>query len=192
MDGVCKKMERYLFPKPQKLEMARILFLILIIAGTTLSQAQAYPPFGPDRELKLNAGLFMATGAVEGSYEYFIGEDLSIGGTAYWDNDPYDYNGNFGIGPNLRAYFGYVPRSGFFAEAFGLYFKGRETDLRVDPEPDYRYTSVALGLGAGSKWTTRSQRFSLEVYGGIGRTLNPEDFQDDFIYRAGLNIGFRF
>lgn len=172
--------------------MARYFFILLILSGTQLGLAQAYPPMGPDREIKLNAGLFMATGAVEGSYEYFFGDDISVGGTVYWDNDPYDYNGNFGIGPNLRAYFGYVPRSGFFAEAFGLYFKGRETDQLVDPEPDFSYNSVALGLGAGSKWATRSQRFTLEVYGGIGRTVNPEDFQDDFIYRAGLNIGFRF
>ena len=46
-------------------------------------------------------------------------------------------------------------------------------------------------LGAGNKWTTRSQRFTLELYGGVGRSLNPEPYQEDFIFRAGLNIGVR-
>lgn len=155
--------------------------------------AQAYPPFGPDHELKFNAGLFLASGAAELSYEHFMGDDLSLGGTVYWDNDRYDYNGNFGIGPNLRAYFGYAPRSGFFAEAFGLYFKGADSaDGFQDGRMDERYNSFAMGLGAGGKWTTRSQRFTLEFYGGIGRTLNPGAFQDDFIFRGGLNIGVRF
>ncbi|MBC2837990.1 hypothetical protein [Robiginitalea sp. SC105] len=166
--------------------------LLLMLTGSSLF-AQAYPPFGPDREVKFNAGLFLATGGAELSYEHYVGDDLSLGGTVYWDNDRYDYNGNFGIGPNLRAYFGYAPRSGFFAEAFGLYFKGEE---RVDYLPDTRvserYNTFALGLGAGSKWTTRSQRFTLEFHGGVGRSLNPEPYQDEFIFRAGLNIGVRF
>lgn len=166
--------------------------LIMFLISAPL-WSQAYPPAGPDRELKFNAGLFLATGAAEASYEYYFGDDLSIGATVYWDNDRYDYNGNFGIGPNLRAYFGYLRRSGFFAEAFGLYYTGEEED------PELRalglsqdYNTFALGLGAGSKWTTRSQRFTLELYGGVGRNMNPEAYQGDFIYRAGLNIGVRF
>lgn len=171
----------------------RILFILACLGCSALS-AQAYPPAGPSSELKFNAGLLLATGTAEGAYEYYIGEDVSLGGTAYWDNDPFDYNGNFGIGPNLRAYFGYSPRSGFFAEAFGLFYTGKETVS----EPaglttrDLSYDTFALGLGAGNKWTTRSGRFSLEVFGGLGRNLNPEAFQDTFMYRAGLNVGFRF
>jgi len=26
----------------------------------------------------------------------------------------------------------------------------------------------------------------------VGRSLNPEPYQEDFIFRAGLNIGVRF
>lgn len=184
-------MEYSLICTPKK-KMKQPLLLLLMLLGTGSLAAQAYPPYGPDHELKLNAGLFLATGAAELSYERFLGDDVSLGGTVYWDNDRYDYNGNFGIGPNLRAYFGYAPRSGFFAEAFGLYYKGEE-EIAVAPgaRAAERYNGFALGLGAGSKWTTRSQRFTLELYGGVGRNLNPEPYQDDFIFRAGLNIGVR-
>ncbi len=156
-------------------------------------QAQAYPTLGNDNELKLNMGLFLVNTTVEGSYEYYLSEDTSIGGTVYFDNDAEDYNGNFGIGPNFRAYFGYGPRSGFFAEAFGLYYTGEEVENNSQVgRRNLDYSTFALGLGIGNKWVTRSQKFSLEIHGGLGRNINPEDFQDSFIYRAGLSVGFRF
>ena len=167
-----------------------LLFCFICIRETT---AQAYPPAGPDNEIKFNAGTFLAAGTLEFGYERYLNQDISLGGIVYWDNDPGDYNGDFGIGPALRAYFGYQPRSGFFAEAFGLYNKGEEdVSEGSGPSVTQRYNSFALGLGVGSKWTTRSQRFAFEVFGGLGRNLNPEPFQETFIYRAGLSVGFRF
>ncbi|NAY91934.1 hypothetical protein GTQ34_08390 [Muricauda sp. JGD-17] len=172
--------------------MKKLLLLGMLCAGPLL-MAQAYPALYNNNEIKFNIGLFLATTAVEGSYEYFLSEDTSIGGTIYFDDDATDYNGNFGIGPNFRAYFGYQPRSGFFAEAFGLYYTGEDDDTE---EPvtlrNEEYSTFALGLGLGNKWVTRSQKFSLEVFAGFGRNINPEDFQDDFMYRGGLSIGFRF
>lgn len=168
------------------------MMVIYLFAGP-LIYGQAYPSLDRNQELKFNIGHFLATTTVEASYEYFLGEDTSFGGTLYIDDDPTDYNGNFGIGPNFRAYFGYGPRSGFFAEAFGLYHTGEVESQEVSPgrgNPDYN--SLALGLGIGNKWVTRSQRFSLEFFGGLGRNINPEPFQDTFIYRGGLSIGFRF
>tara|TARA_R110002167_G_scaffold13570_24_gene56301 strand:- start:1408 stop:1926 length:519 start_codon:yes stop_codon:yes gene_type:complete len=168
-----------------------IAFFGMAIVSHT-AYTQAYPRFENNHEVKFNMGLFLVTTTVEGSYEYFLGEDTSIGGTLYFDNDEWDYNGNFGIGPNFRAYFGYVPRSGFFAEAFGLYYHGKNRiETSLDPiERDYK--TLALGLGIGRKWVTRSQKFSLEINGGLGRNVNNDDFQDAFMYRAGLSIGFRF
>jgi hypothetical protein len=169
---------------------AFLLLGLTCIQGIT---AQAYPPAGPANEVKFNAGTFLVAGALEFGYEHYLNQDVSLGGILYWDNDPGDYNGDFGIGPTLRAYFGYQPRSGFFAEAFGLYHKGEEevSDGGAPPVAE-RYDSFALGLGVGSKWTTRSQRFTLEIFGGLGRNLNPEPFQETFLYRAGLSVGFRF
>ena len=172
--------------------MKKILTLFIFL-NAYLMNAQAYPRFSNDHEIKFNIGLFLANTTIEGSYEYFLGEDTSIGGTLYFDSDATDYNGNFGFGPNLRAYFGFAPRSGFFAEAFGLYYTGEdEVPNNTLGMPNNEYSSTALGLGIGTKWVTRSQRFSIEINAGLGRNINPEDFQDSFMYRGGLSIGFRF
>ncbi len=106
--------------------MRNYVTLILVSIGGCSLNAQAYPQFNNNQEIKFNIGLFLATTTVDFSYEYHLSEDTSFGGTVYFDNDATDYNGNFGIGPNFRAYFGYAPRSGFFAEAFGLYYTGEE------------------------------------------------------------------
>lgn len=171
----------------------KYLCFAIVLLWTFFTNAQAYPRFNNNNELKFNIGLFLASSTVEGSYEYFFNEDTSIGGTLYFDNDALDYNGNFGIGPNLRAYFGYMPRSGFFAEAFGLYYTGEDkipdNNLGVR---NYDYSTTALGLGVGNKWVTKSDKFTMEISAGIGRNINPEDFQDTFMFRGGFSLGFRF
>jgi hypothetical protein len=169
------------------------LCIVILFLSASLASAQAYPRINNDNELKFNIGLFLASSTVEGSYEYFFNEDTSIGGTIYFDSDATDYNGDFGIGPNLRAYFGYTPRSGFFAEAFGLYYTGE--DKISDNNLGVRnndYSTTALGLGVGNKWVTQSDKFSMEISAGLGRNINPEDFQDTFMFRGGFSLGFRF
>lgn len=173
--------------------MKYILFLLFSLGFTLSAIGQAYPRFQNNHEVKFNIGQFLATSTVEGSYEYFFTEDTSIGGTLYFNGDATDYNGNFGIGPNLRAYFGYVPRSGLFAEVFGLYYTGENNEITTTiGARNNDFGTTALGLGIGNKWVTRSDRFTLEIHGGIGRNINPEDFQNAFMFRGGLSIGFRF
>ena len=169
------------------------LCIVILFLSTSLASAQAYPRFNNNNELKFNIGLFLASSTVEGSYEYFFNENTSIGGTLYFDSDATDYNGNFGIGPNLRAYFGYTPRSGFFAEAFGLYYTGEDSipDNNLGVR-NYDYSTTALGLGVGNKWVTQNDNFSIEISAGLGRNVNPEVFQDTFMFRGGFSIGFRF
>jgi len=172
--------------------MKRILVLLFGLYAFSAA-AQAYPQFNNSQELKLNIGLFLATSTVEGSYEFFFTEDTSIGGTIYFDNDATDFNGSFGIGPNFRAYFGFAPKSGFFAEAFALYYRGEEKRNENDPQSrDINYSTAALGIGVGNKLVTRSDRFTIELNLGIGRNINPGNFQKPFIFRGGLSVGFRF
>lgn len=170
----------------------RLFFIGLLLSGMGL-YGQAYPPDEYNHEIKLNMGLFLVNTTVEGSYEYYFTQDTSIGATLYFNSDATEHNGNFGIGPNLRAYFGYTPKSGFFAEVFGLYYTGEEevddTSLNLR---NADYNTTALGLGLGGKWATFGQKLTLEVFGGVGRNLNPEDFQTTFMYRGGFSVGFRF
>ncbi len=173
--------------------MNKILLLGVFISFSANLFSQAYPNISNQHEIKFNIGQFLANSTVEGAYEYYLNEDTSLGGTLYFNGDATDYNGNFGIGPNFRAYFGYAPKSGFFAEVFGLYYTGEEDEESQSlGNRNYDYATTAIGLGAGSKWTTRSQRFIIEIHGGMGRNINPEDFQNDFMFRAGLSLGFRF
>ena len=74
------------------------------------------------------------------------------------------------------------------------YFLGKDTSIggTVNFDSDSTDFNGDFGFGAGNKWVTRSQRFSLEIFGGFGRNINPEKFQDSFMYRGGLAIGFRF
>ncbi|WP_282048533.1 DUF3575 domain-containing protein [Maribacter aquivivus] len=174
--------------------MNKIIFSIAVLFISASSFAQAYHDNENSHEVKLNIGQFLVTTTIEFGYEYYINEDTSIGGTLYFDGKSTDYNGNFGIGPNLRAYFGYGPKSGLFAEVFGLYYTGDDDDEDTENlgGRNYDYSTVALGLGGGYKWATRSQKFTIELNGGLGRNINPEDFQNDFMFKAGLSLGYRF
>lgn len=167
-------------------------FVLLALFTGLLMNAQAYRDGFNNHELRFNMGRFLATTAIEGSYEYYFTPDTSIGGTVFFNGDGLGRAGNFGIGPNLRAYFGYNPKSGLFAEAFGLYYTGEndmEDNLGVRNND---YGTTALGLGLGRKWSTYGHKLTLEIYAGLGRNINQHEFQDAFMYRAGLSLGFRF
>ncbi len=176
--------------------MKKITFAALVLISF-FSNAQAYRDNDMlGHEIKFNIGIFLANTTIEGSYEYFLNEDTSIGGLVYFDDSPADFNGNFGIGSNFRAYFGRRPNSGFYAEVFGLYHSGEieETFSLIGSSETkvFDYSSFALGLGAGNKWTTRSQRFTFEFNIGFGRNINTIEYQDSFIIRGGLSVGYRF
>ncbi|WP_291865026.1 hypothetical protein [Maribacter sp.] len=171
--------------------MKKVIVLIILIGASYFLSAQGSSE--NNDEIKFNVGHFLATSTIGFAYEHYINEDTSIGGDIYFDNKATDYNGNFGLGANIRAYFGYEPRSGFFAEAFGLYYTG-EDDIPDNNlgQRNVDYSTLALGLGGGFKLVTFSERFTVELNGGFGRNISPEDYQDTFMYKAGLSVGFRF
>jgi len=172
--------------------MMKNTFLLLFVLVGGILHSQEYRPFYNNHEIRFNMGRFLATTAVESSYEFYFTPDTSIGGTVYFNGDGLGRTGNFGIGPNLRAYFGYRPKSGLFAEAFGLYYTGEfdfENNLGVRNND---YGTTAIGLGLGRKWSTFGEKLTFEMSAGLGRNINPEDFQNSFMYRAGLSLGFRF
>lgn len=172
--------------------MKNLIIILLVLASYAMS-AQAYSNYGNEHEIKFNIGRFLVNTSVEGSYEYYFTEDTSIGGTVYFNSDATKLSGDFGIGPNLRAYFGYAPKSGFFAEAFGLYYTGEDEILDNNlGRRNNDYSTTAIGLGLGRKWSTFNQKLTFEAYAGLGRNINPQEFQNPFMFRSGLSIGIRF
>lgn len=163
-----------------------------ILFASTTGHGQAYGPVRNNHEIRFNMGRFLATTAIEASYEFYFTPDTSIGGSLYFNGDPQGQLGSFGIGPNLRAYFGYRPKSGIFAEAFGLYYTGEQEPEELPDLGSHNYGTTALGLGLGSKWSTYGDKLTLEVSAGLGRNINPQNFQNSFMYRGSLAMGFRF
>ena len=171
--------------------MKNSVYILLFLASGFL-YSQEYSPYYNNHELRFNMGRFLATTAVEGSYEFYFTPDTSIGGTVFFNGDSFGRTGNFGIGPNLRAYFGYRPKSGLFAEAFGLYYTG-DIDLENNlGDRNNDYGTTAIGLGLGRKWSTFGEKLTMEVNVGLGRNINPHEFQSAFMYRGCLSLGFRF
>lgn len=173
--------------------MKNHMFLFLFLCAGFISNAQAYRGQSyNDHEIRFNMGRFLATTAIEGSYEYYFNPDTSIGATLYFNGNAMGNTGSFGIGPNLRAYFGYRPKSGVFAEAFGLYYTG-ENDIENNlGNRNYDYNATAIGLGLGSKWSTYGGKLTFEISTGLGRNINQNKFQNSFIYRGGMSLGLRF
>lgn len=173
--------------------MMKNLTIILLFWAVSSINAQTYSTYGTEHEIKFNIGRFLINTSIEASYEYYFTEDTSIGGTVYFNSDATKPSGNFGIGPTLRAYFGYAPKSGFFAEAFSLYYTSENEIL--DNNLSHRnndYDTTAIGLGLGRKWSTFSQKLTFEAYAGLGRNISPQEFQNTIMFRSGLSIGIRF
>lgn len=186
-------MERKLIPSSKKitLKMKTILYATIFLVGGFLC-SQEYSPRHNDHEIRFNMGRFLVSTTIEGAYEYYFTPDTSIGGTFFFNGDAFGRNGNFGVGPNLRAYFGFRPKSGMFAEAFALYYTGQNNIDNNLGIRDYDYDTTAIGLGLGRKWSTFGDKLTFELVAGLGRNINPEDFQNSFMYKAGLSLGFRF
>ena len=150
----------------------------------------------PTSEIKLNA-LFMVVGAFDATYEYLVNDESGIGLEVFVpfdDNIDIDYY----ISPYYRMYFGNKYASGFFLEGFGMLNKSTVAELvmfdsngnitRTESEDE---TNFALGIGVGGKWYTKSG-FVGELSLGIGRNLVESDYDNDFVGKIGITVGYRF
>ncbi len=157
-------------------------------------------------ELRLSA-LYMVLGAVDLSYERFVGEETSVGINLFKSFDDYleiDYQ----VIANFRYYFGKKPHAGFFAELYGNLNRVEEWEfisntVVVDGNTFFNFierpvmvTDFALGFGLGGKWITK-KGLVFEVNGGIARNLFVNDRENlnrnfEIIGRIGVSIGYRF
>lgn len=142
-------------------------------------------------ELKANA-LYLIVGAFELSAERSLNGESALGLTVFL---PYDSDVKrdiqYYISPYYRLYFGNKQTAGFFLEGFAM-LNSTDRDVFFDDDEDDFVTDLALGIGLGGKWLTKSG-FIGEISFGVGRNLfNNEGSDLEFIAKGGISVGYRF
>ena len=148
-------------------------------------------------EVKLN-GVMLLIGAFEASYERNLNSESSVGASFFipYDDENLDGSLNYYFSPYYRVFFGKKYAAGFFVEGFTM-LNSNEGDAYFKDEvfKDYRDDDIldlALGLGLGGKWVTRSG-IIFELNAGIGRNLlNAEKTDITIVGKFGFNVGYRF
>ncbi len=184
-----------------------ILIPLLLLALHSFSQKTEEKQ--KSHELKLNAFNTLVFKSLEGSYEYLINKESSVGISMMVNlNDEFnegpEYAETFAITPFYRRYFSRKYAWGFFMEAFGMYNKQQDDYYEyyepVDPYSqnssyvtDEDTNNFALGISIGGKFVSQ-KGFAFEFYGGIGRNLFTSDsrYNYEFVPRLGVSFGYRF
>ncbi|MBO6605593.1 DUF3575 domain-containing protein [Psychroserpens sp.] len=174
-----------------------ICFLAITIQA--MAQSDTNSDSSPERsnELKINA-LFMVIGAFDITYERILNDESAVGLEVFlpFDDDLRD-DIKYYISPYYRMYFGKKRAAGFFLEGFGMLNRTvvSETFLDglifIDPVDVVEETNFALGIGVGGKWITNNN-FVGELSVGVGRNILSSDYDNDFVGKVGITIGYRF
>jgi hypothetical protein len=145
-------------------------------------------------ELKIGAIHLLAGPILEGTYEYIYSKDFTYGTSVLVSLDgKKDYEEEFSVTPFARFYFQETKEygaQGFFVEGFGKYVAGKYNPYIFSSNPPKSYSTAALGISLGKKWTN-SSGFVFETLVGMGRTLGSGD-KPDAVFRGDLLIGYRF
>lgn len=183
--------------------MKYALFLALLMPLTAVSQEE------PDvdnastneneyqNEIRVNA-LHVVLGFPEITYERNLTNELSVGLSAGTRIDE-DVNYVWGITPFMRVYFGLsgMPRTlnqseGFFFEMNGAVGQTEFSNYYwIDEEPPAQ-TETLLGLGFALGYKLKHEKWVMDVYGGIGRSLLENYYFDDVYPRFGVGLGRQF
>lgn len=185
--------------------------LIPILLLTIHSFSQETKVKKKSHEVKLNAFNTLIFKSIEGSYEYLINKESSVGISMMVNlNDDYnegpEYNEDFAFTTFYRRYFSRKYAWGFFMEAFGMYNKQQNDYYEYDyNDPVYKTSQInstvidretnnfALGFSVGGKFVSQNG-FAFEFYGGMGRNLFTSDsrYNYEFVPRLGVSFGYRF
>lgn len=184
--------------------MKKLFLAIFFIAISMNVVAQSNSTFDDtsdnplrSNELKVNA-LFLVIGAFDVTYERILNEESAIGLEVFLPfDDEISDDIKYYISPYYRMYFGKKRAAGFFLEGFGMLNRTvvSETFLDglifVDPLDVVEETNFALGIGVGGKWITNNN-FIGELSVGVGRNILSSDYDNDFVGKVGITIGYRF
>ncbi|NGZ90305.1 DUF3575 domain-containing protein [Psychroflexus maritimus] len=152
-----------------------------------------------NHEVKID-GLYLLLGNIEASYESLLSNESSVGLSLMIPFDNYvDWKIKFAATGYYRFHFGDKYANGFFLEGFTMLNKVEDRVKRTGTfgdsfKKDKEITDLALGLGAGYKLIS-SSGVILEFHAGVGRNLFSSDNDDrnfNYIFRGGVNVGYRF
>lgn len=139
------------------------------------------------QEISVDLGDALVMKTLELSYEYYIGDQSSVGMSALFNfegkSSDFRYNEDNMITPYFRHYFTTAQNWNYFGELF-LGINSGENKNNVS------YTDGALGISIGSKYVSNGG-FMVSVLGGLGRNLFT-DKSPAVVPRVGLNVGYRF
>ncbi len=161
-------------------------------------------------EIKINGLLLATSTTVDISYEYVKNTSTGFGVSVLYNiRDKAFPMSKFAVTPFFRVYFFSKKDYGandLFVEGFAK--MASVNKLHIDKEilmydkqgnlidtnivkADSNKFYTALGISIGKKWVNRAN-WSLEIFAGMGATLNSSNGGVDGLPRIGINIGKRF
>jgi hypothetical protein len=184
--------------------MKKITFIILFLIGTLSTYAQEEKE--AHHEIKINAFNLLVFKHLEGSYEYLIDSESSVGIAARFalhsneDRSIISYNERYVFTGFYRRYFSQKYAEGFFVEGLTMYSHIEDDvfdqSLSLSPGTTSSKQSsndIALGFALGLK-TVSKKGFAFEFYAGIGDliTSSNDNVATEVIPRLGASFGYRF
>ncbi|CAA0188509.1 DUF3575 domain-containing protein [Tenacibaculum maritimum] len=167
--------------------MKKIVILIAIL-GSSFAKAQ--------QEVKADLFDALAYKTIEISYEYYIGDQSSVGASVLLNFEKrgagfFVYNEHQMITPYFRHYFTASKNWNYFGEVF-LGINTGEKEIKIDGKViDYKdYTDGALGVAGGTKYISNGG-FVIDIYAGLGRNMFSSS-SPSVVPRVGVNLGYRF
>lgn len=177
--------------------------LIVLIANinSTFSQEKKEKVSDTNKkhEVKINALLLATSTVFDITYEYVSNTSYGFGASVLVNAFNREFpRERFSITPFYRAYFFSKKdygANGFFVEGFLKLASVKnyiDYDYVRNIESRKNTFQSAIGVAIGKKWVNKSG-FILEIFGGMGRTLNSNNnHTESFLTRGGITVGKRF
>jgi hypothetical protein len=189
--------------------MKKLIYIFLIISATAYAQNDSAFDLGKN-ELKFDVTSAIAFGKIHVSYERFISTDFSVGISGIINEGSKlekDYTSgksrtleDYQIIPFVRYSLSKSQIRYYFIEIFVSANSGIYHDLErlIDENNngyykavDRDYSDVALGGAIGHKFYIK-EKFSVDIFLGMGKNLFSNGESPDIVSRVGLNLGYRF
>lgn len=179
------------------------MILVVLVANisSTFSQEKKEKVTGVNKkhEVKINAFLLATSTTFDITYEYVSNTSYGFGASVLVNAFDREFpRERFSITPFYRAYFFSKEdygANGFFMEGF-LKLASVKNPVDYDYIENFKSRKdvfqSAIGVSIGEKWVNKNG-FILEIFGGLGRTLNAKsNYAVSILMRGGITIGKRF